>query len=94
MKMFNSVNPETVKKKRNIWLGKSPTRHGRAESAVLQRKTLGFIYTNETFYGVQFLNKSVKLFEIFHQLFQSAKKRFSQLFNNLDKICKKKYFID
>jgi len=40
------------------------------------------------FYGVQFLNKSVKSFVIFHLLFQSADKPFvifHQLFQSADK---------
>ena len=42
--------------------------------------------TNQIFYSVQFLNKSVKWFVIFHQpWFSQKKKRFLQLFNNLDK---------
>ena len=37
-------------------------------------------------YGVQFLNKSVKSFVIFHQLFQSAEETFFlQFLNNMDK---------
>ena len=40
------------------------------------------------FYGVQFLNKSVKWFVIFHQLFQSAEETFFlQFLNNMDKTC-------
>ena len=61
---------------------------GRTESAVLYRKPEGY-HTEETFlYNVQFLNKSAKSFVIFHQLFQSAEKKFFlQSLNNMDKTC-------
>ena len=41
--------------------------------------------TNQTFLRCTILNESVKSFEIFHQLFQSAEDNFLQLFNNQDK---------
>ena len=42
------------------------------------------------FYGVQFLNKSVNSFVIFHQLFQSAKRYILlQIFNNMEYTCNK-----
>ena len=44
-------------------------------------------------YGVQVLNKNLKSFVIFHQLFKSAEETFLQLFNNQDKICKVKKYI-
>jgi len=44
------------------------------------------------FDGVQFLNKRVELFVIFHQMFQSAEEIFLKLFNNPDETFKKIYF--
>ena len=48
--------------------------------------------TKRHFYGVQILNKSLKSYLIFHQLFQPAEETYRtklQLFNNQDKTCKK-----
>ncbi len=48
-----------------------------ATGSVRVGKTFGFIwYLWDIFYGVQFLNKSMKPFVMFHQLFQSAEETF------------------
>ena len=45
-------------------------------------------------YDVQFLNKSLKSFVIFHQLFQpAAEETLLQLFNNPDKTYKNSFII-